>query len=135
MSTPYITTAAPSRKMKVISWILRILAAAAFIAAGSAKLAGVPMLVAIFDQIGIGQWFRIVTGLIEVIGGIALLVPATAGLGGLLLSATMAVAVLTHLFLIGGSAVPAFVLLAITATIVWLHRDEVAARLGRPTSA
>ena len=47
----------------------------------------------------------------------------------------MAVAVLTHLFLIGGSAVPAFVLLAITATIVWLHRDEVATRLGRPTSA
>ena len=93
------------------------------------------MLVSIFDQIGIGQWFRTVTGLVEAIGGIALLVPATAGFGGLLLSATMAVAVLTHLFLIGGSAVPAFVLLAITATIVWLHRDEVATRLGRPTSA
>lgn len=132
MNAKYMTaSAASSRTARLVSWGLRILAAAAFLAAGGAKLAGVPMMVGIFDHIGIGQWFRVVTGLVEVIGAIALLVPATAALGGLLLAVTMVFAVLTHLFVIGGSPVPAIVLLLITATIAWLHRNNLAAALGR----
>lgn len=89
------------------------------------------MMVEIFDQIGIGQWFRVLTGIVEVVGGIAILVPATAALGGLLLATTMFVAVLVHLFVIGGSPVPAFVLLFITATVAWLHRASVSNAVGR----
>lgn len=126
---------APTKTIKIVSWGLRILAAAAFLAAGGAKIAGVPMMIAVFDHIGIGQWFRVLTGLVEVAGAIALLVPATAGIGGLLLATTMAFAVLTHLFVIGGSPVPAIVLLAITATVAWLHRANVAATLGRLSRA
>src|SRR2546426_8844203 len=66
---------APSRGRVVGAWIVQGLLAAAFLAAGGAKLAGVPMMVQIFDQIGMGQWFRIVTGLVEVIGAVALVVP------------------------------------------------------------
>jgi hypothetical protein len=126
---------APTKTIKIVSWGLRILAAAAFLAAGGAKLAGVPIMVTIFDHIGMGQWFRVVTGLVEVVGAIALLVPAIAGMGGLLLATTMVFAVLTHVFVIGGSPVPAIVLLAITATVAWLHRAHVAAILGRPSQA
>jgi len=122
---------APSRAIKITSWILRIVAAAAFLAAGSAKLAGVPMMVEIFDHIGIGQWFRLVAGLVEIVGGIGLLVPATAAFGGLLLAITMVFAVLTHLFVIGGSPAPAIVLLLITGTVAWLHRASIAVALGR----
>ncbi|QND72893.1 DoxX family protein [Tardiphaga robiniae] len=111
-----------SKTITVVSWTLRILAAAAFLAAGGAKLAGVPMMVAIFDQIGAGQWFRLLTGAIEVAGGIAILVPVTAAFGAVLLAATMVCAVLTHLVLIGGSPVPAIVLLVMTSTVAWLHR-------------
>lgn len=126
MSTKYLAEpVALGRTARVVSWGLRILAAAAFLAAGGAKLAGVPMMVEIFDQIGIGQWFRVLTGIVEVVGGIAILVPATAALGGLLLATTMFVAVLVHLFAIGGSPVPAFVLLFITATVACLHRASV----------
>ncbi|MBR0664917.1 DoxX family membrane protein [Roseomonas hellenica] len=116
-----------SRTITVVSWTLRILAAAAFLAAGGAKLAGVPMMVAIFDQIGAGQWFRLFTGAVEVVGGIAILVPVTAAFGAVLLSATMVCAVLTHLALIGGSPLPAIVLLAITSTVAWLHRRTLSA--------
>ncbi len=35
--------------------------AAAFLAAGGAKLAGVPAMVEMFEKVGVGQWFRIVT--------------------------------------------------------------------------
>jgi len=136
MSTYFSTTpTTPTRAVKIISWGLRILAAAAFLAAGGAKLAGVPMMVGIFDHIGIGQWFRVATGLVEVAGAIALLVPAAVGFGGLLLAVTMGFAVLTHLFVIGGSPVPAIMLLVITATVAWLHRADVAATLGRLSRA
>ena len=38
----------------------------AFVAAGTAKLIGVEMMVQTFDGVGIGQWFRYVTGVIEI---------------------------------------------------------------------
>jgi putative oxidoreductase len=119
----------PTRTVKFVSWGLRILAGAAFLAAGSAKLAGAPMMVAIFDHVGLGQWFRLLTGFVEVIGAIALLIPAIAAFGGVLLAVTMVFAVATHLFVIGGSPVPAIVLFVMTATVAWLHRDRLAATL------
>ncbi|AEF45465.1 DoxX family protein [Serratia sp. AS12] len=119
------TSSAPPRSVNAVSWSLRIFATVAFLAAGGAKLAGVPMMVEIFEHIGLGQWFRILTGLVEVSAAIALLIPAIAGLGGLLLAVTMIFAVLTHLFVIGGSPVPAIVLLLITAGIAWLNRATI----------
>lgn len=50
------------------TWILQGVVAVAFFAAGAAKLAGAAFMVQLFDQIGLGQWFRYVTGLVEVIG-------------------------------------------------------------------
>ena len=126
--TPLIS-AKHTRTVKFVSWGLRILAGAAFLAAGSAKLAGAPMMVAIFDHVGLGQWFRLVTGLVEIAGAIALLVPATAAFGGVLLAVTMVFAVATHLFVIGGSPVPAIVLFVMTATVAWLQRDRLVATL------
>jgi uncharacterized membrane protein YphA (DoxX/SURF4 family) len=108
------------------AWVLQGLLAAAFLAAGGAKLAGVPMMVQIFDQIGMGQWFRIVTGLVEVAGAVALLVPGFAALAGAWLGATMFFAVLTHLFILHSSAMPAVILLALNVLVIWLRRDQLA---------
>lgn len=68
--------------------------------------------------------------------GIAILVPTTAGLAGLWLAVTMFFAVLTHLFVIGGSPAPApapapALVLLVATTIVWLHRANVVATYGR----
>jgi DoxX-like family len=62
-----------------------------------------------FEKIGLGQWFRYVTGSLEVIGAVLLLAPRTAAIGGWLLAAVMIGAIGTHLFIIGGSPVPAAV--------------------------
>lgn len=107
-----------------LSWVLRLIAAAAFLAAGIAKLMGVPMMVGVFDQIGAGQWFRLVTGVIEVVGALTLLLPITVAISGALLAAMMLVAAGIHLFVIGGSPVPAIVLMLITATVAWLNRQR-----------
>src|SRR5258706_3505309 len=91
---------AVSRRRVVGALILQGLLAAAFLAAGGAKLFGVPTLVQLFDQIGAGQWLRIVTGLVEVAGAVALLVPAFAALGAAWLGATRLLALLTHFFIL-----------------------------------
>ena len=119
------------RALTITLWVLQVLAAAAFIAAGAFKLIGNPMMVQIFDHIGIGQWFRYVTGAVEVTGGILLLIPRLAAFGALLLAVTMACATFTHLFVIGGNPAPAIVLFAITATIAWLRRDQLTGAIGR----
>jgi putative oxidoreductase len=106
-------------------WALKTLGALAFLAAGFAKLSGAEMMVATFDGVGVGQWFRYVTGAIEVVGAVALFVPGKAAFGAVALAVTMVGAIFTHLVLIGGSPIPAIVLLAITATIAWSHKDQI----------
>jgi uncharacterized membrane protein YphA (DoxX/SURF4 family) len=114
----------PSKALNVTLWILQALAAAAFLMAGGTKLAGAEIHVAMFEKIGFGQWFRYFTGSLEVISAVLLLLPKTAGIGAALLAATMVGAVATHLFIIGGSAAPALVLLLITAAVAWYRRPD-----------
>ena len=104
---------------KVVLWMLQILAAAAFLPAGVAKLAGAAMMVQMFETIGMGQWFRYFTGGVEVTGAILLLIPKTCWIGGALLAVTMVGAIATHLFIIGGSPAAPIVLLLMTATVAW----------------
>lgn len=117
-----ITSPPLSTVQRRITWGVRILLALAFGAAGIAKLAGVPQMVQVFDAIGVGQWFRLLTGVVEIVGVVLILAPATGFFGGLLLFATMVGGVATHLFLIGGSPVPALVLGVLSAFVAWRLR-------------
>ena len=123
MSVTYIETAKAPRRIG--SWALQGLVAAAFLAAGGAKLAGVPFMVQLFAQIGVGQWFRIVTGVVEIIGAVALLYPGLASIGGLWLGGTMVGAIATHLLILHTSPVPAIILGSLSAAVVYLRRDEL----------
>ena len=102
-----------------------------FLLAGGSKLLGAPAMVALFNTIGIGQWFRSVTGLIEVGSAIALLVSSTAVFGALALVPTMIVAVATELFIARDSAVPAAVLLLGAVGVVWARRQELLGHIAR----
>ncbi|MEM6811430.1 MAG: DoxX family protein [Pseudomonadota bacterium] len=98
-------------KLKIYGlWALKILLALAFLGAGGSKLAGVEDMVALYDQIGFGQWFRYLTGVLEVSGALALLVPKISLYAAGLLVCIMIGAIGTHLFLIGGTFIPALVL-------------------------
>lgn len=76
--------------------LLQVALAVQFIAAGTTKLLGDAQMVAMFDDIGAGQWFRLVVGILEVAGGAGLLVPRVAGLAATGLVALMTGAVLTN---------------------------------------
>lgn len=107
---------------------IRAVLTAAFLAAGLAKLAGVEMMVATFDAIGWGQWFRYVTGAIEVGAAVLLWVPGLQALAAAALVATMSGAVIAHLVVLGPSAVPALVLGLLAATVLYTNRGQI---LGR----
>jgi putative oxidoreductase len=98
---------------------LRVLLALAFLGAGWGKLSGDPMMVKVFASIGIGQWFRYLTGGIEVVSAIGLLPSATAGIAALLLTCTMIGGALAHLVVLGGSPAPAVVLGLLSAVVAF----------------
>lgn len=105
-------------KSKIVYGI-QILLALVFLAAGAAKLAGVPMMVQGFELLGLGQWFRYLTGIIEVGGALALLAPVLAGYAAALLSCVMVGALIAHATRMPGSAIPAIVLLVLCGLVAW----------------
>jgi uncharacterized membrane protein YphA (DoxX/SURF4 family) len=109
----------------VALWATQVVLAAMFLMAGGSKLAGVPAMLSLFDLIGIGQWLRYVTGVIEVISGIALLVTSAAVFGALLLIATMLGAIITNVFVVPASPVIPLLLLLAAAAVAWARRHQL----------
>src|SRR4051812_27574686 len=95
----------------VTLWLFTIVSAAMFLLAGTLKLAGVQMEIDMFAAVGIGQWFRYLTGLLEIGGAIGLFVPAIASYAALLLATVMVGAITTHVFIIGGNPLVPILLL------------------------
>jgi putative oxidoreductase len=90
------------------------------------KLAAVPSEVQLFAQIGLGQWFRVVTGVVQIVGAFALVYPGLASIGGLWLGFTMFCAVVANVVVLHTSPAPAIVLMLLNALIVYLRRGELA---------
>jgi putative oxidoreductase len=125
------TSVRRGRSGVIALWVVQIALAGMFLLAGGSKLLGAPAMVALFNTIGIGQWFRYVTGLIEVGSAIALLVSSTAVFGALALVPTMIGAVATELFIARDSAVPAAVLLLGAVGVVWARRRQLLGHIVR----
>ncbi|MEV4807742.1 DoxX family protein [Nonomuraea sp. NPDC049421] len=85
----------PSRPAFIVAlWSAQILLGGFIVAMATAKLIGLPSSVETFEAIGWGQWFRYLTGLVELAGGIGMVIPrlaaaAAAGLVGVMVGATV----------------------------------------------
>jgi putative oxidoreductase len=112
------------RGVNIALWVLQALLALAFVGAASGKLLGKPEMVALFEAIGIRQWFRYVTGLMELTGALLIVVPRTKFFGAALLSIVMIGAVLTHLFILHNAPTAAAVLLVFAGVVAWARRGE-----------
>ena len=134
MSTIVAASAQPRWK-SVSLWIVRGLLAFVFLGAGGAKLYGVPLMVEEFAHMGLGQWFRYFTGSLEVLGALLILLPPLAAFGAVLLICIMIGATIMHLLVIGGSPVPALVLLALSAIVAIAKREQIGAVLNMAEDA
>ncbi|MCF6472599.1 DoxX family membrane protein [Nonomuraea sp. MG754425] len=112
--------------MRAVMWVLQIVVAGVFVVAALGKFAGAEPSASTFAAIGLGDWFRILIGVLEVAGVVGLLVPRLAGLAGLALAGLMAGAVLTEAFVSGGGVVLPLILLVLCLVIAWGRRQNTA---------
>ena len=110
-------------------WVVQILGAVLFFIAGFAKLSGDEQMIQTFAAIGIGQWLRYVTGLIDVASAILLLIPVLSGIGALLVVPIMIGVIVTHIVIIGGSPALPIGLLIIASIVAWGRRETTNAFL------
>jgi putative oxidoreductase len=111
---------------KIIAWILTVLLAVLFALVGSLKLIGVPGAVREFAQIGFGQWFRYVTGVLEVAGAVGMAVPRFSFWAALLIAWIMvcATAINIQVLHVPGLARVTAVLMALALALAWLRRPQ-----------
>lgn len=107
-------------------WVLQVVTAAAVLGVGATTVAGAEQPVQMFEEIGLGDWFRYLTGALQLAGALGLLIPRLSGVAGLALVGLWLGAVGTHLFVIGGSPAPAAIFVLLTAVIAWGRRDRTA---------
>ena len=79
------------RRNVLRDWLVRGAVAAVFVLFGAEKFPSGPgsEWVGMFRQIGLGQWFRYFTGVVEILGGVLVLIPWTVTAGLALLACTM----------------------------------------------
>src|ERR1700730_10033501 len=80
------------------TWLPRIALAIVFFSVGRQKFEPHSMWVRIFDEIGLGQWFRYLTGVMQAGGAVLLLIPRPAAVGFILAGCTMVGAVAFWIF-------------------------------------
>ena len=117
--------ALPRRRFApVLLHMLEFAMGALFLYLGGAKLLGSPAAVRLFHDIGWGQWFRYVTGVVELSGGLLLVVPRLAGASALLLMTVMVVATGIELFVLHRPPVAATACLCAHGIIAWNRRAQ-----------
>lgn len=121
------TKVPPGRAVNIGLWVLQVLLAAFFVFASVPKLLGDPMAVQMFDLIGFGQWFRYLTGAVELLGAIGLLIPRLCGLAAFGLALVMVGAVLAQIFPLGTPvvALSPLVLGLVLLLVAWARRGTI----------
>jgi hypothetical protein len=116
-----------------VSWACQLVAAVILAQTLFFKFTGAEESVYIFTTLGMEPWGRIGTGLAELLTVLLLLVPRTAGVGGVLGTGLMAGAMMGHLTKLGievmGDGGLLFVLAAVTftccAVVALLRRGQL----------
>ena len=123
-------TTSSSQPITYLLWALRLLMAALFLFAGFAKLSGQEMMVQEFGLLPVGQWFRYLTGVIEILGADSAADSAYSGLGALALLVVDVGAFFAQIAFIHSDWIHTIVIGAILAALVYLQRDSIRDQLG-----
>lgn len=115
----------PGRVLHVTLWVLQaLLAAFMIIASGVPKLFAVEAAAEGFDLIGWGDWFMYLIGVLEVAGGIGLVIPRLSGLAATCLGLLMIGAAIFNATILDYPVYTPLLLLVLFAVIAWGRRYE-----------
>lgn len=122
---------ATPKTQTIVIWALRAALAALFLSAAIMKLAGQSMMVQEFDAVGLGQWFRYLTGALELVGGIAILIPAFSVLGAVLFLLVDVGAFFAQAFVLHMDVVHTIVIGVVICALLYLQRAQFRTLFGR----
>lgn len=118
----------------IITWILRLLAAAIMLQTLYFKFTAQQESVELFTMLGMEPWGRIATGVSELLASILILFPKTTGFGAALGAGLMAGALFFHFTILGVKFGGDYVLflyavIAFTCCIIllFIHRNQILA--------
>jgi len=120
-----------TRAVTVFTWVLRILLAGVFLSGAVMKLTGAPMMIAEFQQVGLGDWFRYFTGALELVGGVAVLLPAVSPLGAALLLVVDLGACIAQVRVLHQDWIHTIVIGTLLVVLIYLQRARLSERFGR----
>ncbi|MCD2187114.1 DoxX family protein [Actinomycetospora soli] len=129
-------TAAPaatrSRAATIGLWVLQVLLGLMFVVgSGLPKLWGDAYAIQLFAELPGGQALRLVVGVLEIAGGIGLLVPRLAGLAATCLAAVMVGATIAQLFFLSvGFWYTPVILGVLLLVVAVVRRREIRALVG-----
>jgi hypothetical protein len=106
-----------------------------FFLVGGAKLIGRHDMIVLFQDIGVGQWLRYLTGTLEVSGATLLLVPLLSGPSALALGGVMIVATLIELFVLHRPPVAALACLSGHTFVAWARLSHSRRGSVQPVTA
>lgn len=113
-----------TKTRSVVGWVLAVALALSFIASGVPKLMPGEGMIRRFEAWGYSAGFATVIGVVEVVGGILVLVPRVRALGAMLLAMNMAGAGFTHLRSGIGSPAMAAVYGVLALVLLWLTAKQ-----------
>src|SRR3569623_2861389 len=114
--------------LNIVAWILAVALAVVFLLVGGANLFGARAMVQEFAQIGMGQWFRYFTGILELSGAIGALLPKYRFWGALQIAVVMAGATVTNIWVLHLPPLGRLTALLLAAALIlaWLCRPKSA---------
>ena len=113
------------QRWHLVASVLLAALATIFFATGIGTIEEIPAAADSVDQVGLGDCFRLLVGVIEVIGAALISLPNVAVLGALWLASAMGFAVLTHLYVLEDSPVRAVLLLVASVFVALLRREQL----------
>lgn len=105
------------------AWVLQISLGLTYLVAGISKLIGNAAMMALFQAVGFGQWFRYAVGATETTAAVLLFTPSWSGIAAVALAPLMVGAIATGFLVEGESPVPAALCLVGLLVVAWLRRS------------
>lgn len=115
----------------IIRWALRLVVVAIMLWASLPKLMGAEMSISLFEKLGVEPWGRYGTGIMELLGAILLLIPATVVIGAMIVIVVMVGAIGAHFIALGFEGQMMMMTMLATANLVislviaWLYRRQL----------
>jgi putative oxidoreductase len=121
----------PGRRSKsraIAAWVLRVVVGLTFLLIAATKLIGTADTVEYFEAIGWGQWFRYLTGSLDLVGAVLVFVPRCTFYGAVVLISSVGTATVLSMTVLRGDprwgdlamVLQPLILTSLTVALAWL---------------